>query len=304
MWNSSASTRPKHSLRPHPRIDGSVNIYSMASNYYHLAQVNIGRARAPMDSPVMSGFVSQLERINALADRSPGFVWRLQTESGDATSVLPYEDPSIHINMSVWESVETLRDFVYRSHHLGVMRDRSQWFESMPEAYLALWWIPAGHIPSVAEARERLEFRRAFGDTPLAFSFAKNHPAPEAPDGDPALPSRLERPPILLGQQHSQRRLWNRHSIRLSPARQPCLGHLPRRRRPLRQPHRNRRSPRPPRYALSPRQFHRRASHRQRHRDPRNPSRWPHTPPRRMAVDARRSFRGPLHRGGNRRLVH
>jgi uncharacterized protein DUF3291 len=158
----------------------------MASNYYHLAQVNIGRARGPMDSPIMAGFISQLARINALADQSPGFVWRLHTESGDATSVLPYEDPDIHINMSVWESIEPLRNFVYRSNHLGVMRDRSQWFESMSEAYLALWWIPAGHIPTIAEARERLEFRRAFGDTPLAFSFAKNHPAPEAPEGDPA----------------------------------------------------------------------------------------------------------------------
>ncbi len=158
----------------------------MTPDFYHLAQVNIGRARAPMDSPLMSGFVSQLEPINALADRSPGFVWRLQTESGDATSVQPYEDPGIHINMSVWESIQALRDFVYQTSHLGVMRDRAKWFENMPEAYLALWWIPAGHVPSVAEARERLEFRRAWGDSPLAFSFAKAQPAPEAPEGDPA----------------------------------------------------------------------------------------------------------------------
>ena len=158
----------------------------MASTYYHLAQVNIGRARGPMNSPIMSGFAAQLAPVNAIADQSPGFVWRLQTESGDATSILPYDDPSIMINMSVWESIDALRNFVYRSGHLGVMRGREQWFEKMSEAYLALWWIPAGHLPTIGEAQERLEFRRAAGDTPLAFSFAKTFPAPEAPAGDPA----------------------------------------------------------------------------------------------------------------------
>jgi Domain of unknown function (DUF3291) len=146
---------------------------------YHLAQVNIARARAPIDSSVMAGFAAQLKPVNAIADGTPGFVWRLQTESGDATSILPYDDPLIMINMSVWESVEALRDFVYRSNHASVMHDRAQWFEKMAEAYLALWWIPAGHIPSVAEAQERIEFRRKFGDTPHAFSFAKIFPAPE-----------------------------------------------------------------------------------------------------------------------------
>ena len=158
----------------------------MASTYYHLAQVNIGRARGPMDSSVMAGFAAQLKPVNAIADQAPGFVWRLQTEGGDATSILPYDDPAIMINMSVWESVESLRNFVYRSGHLNVLRDRAQWFEKMADAYLALWWIPAGHIPSIAEAQERLEFRRSFGDTPLAFSFTKIFPAPEAPEGDPA----------------------------------------------------------------------------------------------------------------------
>jgi Domain of unknown function (DUF3291) len=158
----------------------------MASNYYHLAQVNIGRARGPMDTPVMSGFAAQLAPVNAIADQSPGFVWRLQTENGDATSILPYDDPAIMINMSVWESIEALRTFVYRTSHVGVMRDRAQWFEKMAEAYVALWWIPAGHTPSIGEAQERLEFRRAFGDTALAFSFGKTFPAPEAPEGNPA----------------------------------------------------------------------------------------------------------------------
>src|SRR5579872_3252067 len=159
----------------------------MASNHYHLAQVNIGRSVAPMDSPEMAGFVSQLKPINALADRTPGFVWRLQTESGDATAILPYEDPRININMSVWESVESLRDFVYKSAHIAPLRDRLKWFEKPAEAHMAMWWIPAGHVPSVEEAKERLQFRRTRGDTAVAFSFANPHPAPEAPRADPVL---------------------------------------------------------------------------------------------------------------------
>jgi Domain of unknown function (DUF3291) len=154
--------------------------------HYHLAQINVARILAPLDSPVMGGFMSQLEPINALADRSPGFVWRLQTEGGDATSVQAFEDPGMLMNMSVWESVETLKNFVYQSSHLGPLRDRFQWFEKPAQAYLALWWIPAGHIPSIEEACDRLEFRRSCGDSPLAFSFGKTYPAPEAPAGDAA----------------------------------------------------------------------------------------------------------------------
>ena len=145
-----------------------------------------------MHTPVMSGFAAQLAPVNAIADKSPGFVWRLQTESGDATSILPYDDPSIMINMSVWESIEALRDFVYRSSHLAVMRGRAEWFEKMSDAYLALWWIPAGHIPTIAEAKERIELRRASGDTPLAFSFGKTFPAPDAsPTPDTRLNSNI-----------------------------------------------------------------------------------------------------------------
>ncbi|HYL38359.1 MAG TPA: DUF3291 domain-containing protein [Bryobacteraceae bacterium] len=155
-------------------------------NFYHLAQINVARMLAPLDSPVMAGFVSQLQPVNALADRSPGFVWRLQTEGGDATSVQAFEGARILVNMSVWESVEALQSFVYRSGHLNPLRDRAQWFEKPSQPHLALWWIPAGHIPSVQEARERLEFRRTRGDSPMAFSFAKLHPHPDAPAGHPA----------------------------------------------------------------------------------------------------------------------
>jgi hypothetical protein len=160
----------------------------MPSNHYHLAQVNIGRIVAPMDSPEMAGFVSQLKPINALADRTPGFVWRLQTESGDATEILPYDDPSININMSVWESVGALKEFVYKSGHIVPLRDRLKWFEKPTEAHMAIWWIPAGHIPSVDEAKERLQFRRDHGDTAVAFSFSNPFPAPEEPLADPVAP--------------------------------------------------------------------------------------------------------------------
>lgn len=160
----------------------------MPSNHFHLAQVNIGRAVAPMDSPEMAGFVSLLAPINALADRSPGFVWRLQTESGNATEILPYDDPAININMSVWESVEALKEFVYKSGHIVPLRDRLKWFEKPAEAHMAMWWIPAGHIPTVEEAKKRLQYRRTQGETVAAFSFAKPFAAPDAPPGDPVPP--------------------------------------------------------------------------------------------------------------------
>jgi hypothetical protein len=160
----------------------------MRSNHYHLAQVNVGRVVAPMDSPEMAGFVSQLQPINALADSSAGFVWRLQTETGDATAIQPYEDPRININLSVWESVDVLKEFVYKSGHIAPLRDRLKWFEKPTEAHLAMWWIPAGHVPTVEEAKERLQFRRTWGDTAVAFSFGTPYPAPDEPAADPVEP--------------------------------------------------------------------------------------------------------------------
>src|SRR5207237_1438194 len=123
---------------------------------YQLAQVNIGRFRAPIESPVMEGFRNQLDAINALADRSPGFAWRLQTEDGNATAIRPYHgDDLMAINMSVWETLESLQQFVYKSAHVGTLRGRDQWFERLEGPILALWWVAAGHLPTVAEARER-----------------------------------------------------------------------------------------------------------------------------------------------------
>jgi hypothetical protein len=142
---------------------------------FHLAQVNIGRARGAMDQWVMAGFVAQLVAINALADESPGFVWRLQTEDGDATAVRPYADDRILINLSVWVDLPALRAFVFRSAHTDVMRHRREWFERFPDVYLALWWVPAGHRPSVEEAVARLAHLQAHGPSGHAFSFRESY---------------------------------------------------------------------------------------------------------------------------------
>src|SRR5215467_9734586 len=122
---------------------------------HHLAQINIGRLIAPMDDPRIADFIAQLAPINALADAAPGFVWRLQSSYGNAMNISYSEDPGINVNMSVWESVETLRDYVFRLQDLVVFRVRVEWFEKMDQPHYCLWWIPAGHIPTVLEGRER-----------------------------------------------------------------------------------------------------------------------------------------------------
>lgn len=148
---------------------------------FQLAQVNIGRIRAPLDDPLLAGFVARLDDINALADSSPGFIWRLQTDAGDATSLRPYDDERILVNLSVWATPEALREFVYRSAHAGVMRQRRSWFERFDGMYYALWWVPDGHLPTVVEAKDRLEHLRSHGESAQAFTFAKLFPAPDSP---------------------------------------------------------------------------------------------------------------------------
>jgi hypothetical protein len=147
---------------------------------HHLAQVNIGRMLHPIDDPCMSAFVAQLDPVNALADSAPGFVWRLQSSSGNATDVAYSDDPFVIVNMSVWESIEALRDYTYNSHHIGVFRDRSRWFQKMELPQYCLWWVPAGHIPTVAEARRRLEHYQTHGATPYSFWFSRPYPASSA----------------------------------------------------------------------------------------------------------------------------
>lgn len=150
----------------------------MSLSDFHLAQLNIARMRAPLTDPIMAGFVSQLDAINAIADQSHGFVWRLQTESGNATEINAFADPYIIVNLTVWESLEYLHQYVYRSDHAGVFRNRKQWFEPMTTPSMVLWWIPAGYIPSVDEAKERLEMLEKQGPTPQAFTFKASFPAP------------------------------------------------------------------------------------------------------------------------------
>ena|ERR1700690_824666 len=147
---------------------------------YQLAQLNIGIIKGPMDSPLMAEFAANLARINALAERSPGFVWRLQTEDGDATAIRPFEDENLLVNMSVWSDVESLSRYVYHSDHVQLMRRRREWFERMPEAFLVLWWVPAGHRPSLTEAIATLEALRAHGPTPAAFTFRAVFAPPDA----------------------------------------------------------------------------------------------------------------------------
>jgi hypothetical protein len=137
----------------------------------HVAQLNIARLLAPLDSPQLADFVANLEPVNALADAAPGFVWRLQTEDGDATSIRAFDDDMLIVNMSVWESVEALRAFVFGGSHRAVMAGRRQWFEKMTDAYTVLWWVEPGHVPSVEEAKEKLEALRRHGPTDAAFTF-------------------------------------------------------------------------------------------------------------------------------------
>ncbi|NJK42440.1 MAG: DUF3291 domain-containing protein [Aquincola sp.] len=148
---------------------------------YQLAQLNIGRIKAPMDSPVMAGFANNLERINALAEATPGFVWRLQTDEGDATAIRPFDDANMLVNMSVWRDVESLNHYVYQSAHVELMKKRREWFERMDEAFLVLWWVPTGHVPSVDEAIARLQKLRADGPSAEAFTFRHAFPPPDAP---------------------------------------------------------------------------------------------------------------------------
>jgi hypothetical protein len=153
---------------------------------FHIAQINIARALAPIDSPVMAGFVARLDDINALAESSPGFVWRLKTDEGNATSLRPYDDERILVNLSVWETPGQLKQFIFRSAHADVMRQRKSWFERFGKPYYALWWIEAGHTPSIEEAKARLEHLQTHGETAHAFSFSSRFADSDSPAGAPA----------------------------------------------------------------------------------------------------------------------
>ena len=154
---------------------------------YVLAQVNIGRLREPLDSPLLADFVAALDPVNAAADAAPGFIWRMQTEDGNATAVRAFEwdadgSAGVLVNMSVWESVEALAAYVYSDTHRQVLRRRREWFQRMPVAYTALWWIPRGHVPTTHEAEDRVRHLRLHGPTARAFTLKEHFPPPGSAD--------------------------------------------------------------------------------------------------------------------------
>jgi len=144
----------------------------------HLAQLNVAKMLEPIDSPALAGFVDSLKPINALADKSPGFVWRLQEDEDESTANHSTEDDMLLVNLSVWESLDSLQNFVYESAHAPVMRKRRRWFEKHEAPSVVLWWVPTGHEPSVEEAFERLRILRADGPSSRPFTFAAPFPGP------------------------------------------------------------------------------------------------------------------------------
>jgi len=149
---------------------------------FHLAEVNIALPIEPLDSDRLVDFMAQLDPVNALADDSPGFVWRLQDDTGNNTGIQGFGDDRLIINMSVWESLDALRAFAYSNRaHLDVLRRRREWFERLP-VYMVLWWVPAGHLPTVGEAEARLSRLERLGPTPEAFTFRTHFPPPGAAD--------------------------------------------------------------------------------------------------------------------------
>ena len=153
---------------------------------FHLAQVNVAQLLAPLDDPQLAGFVARLDEINALADASEGFVWRLQTDAGDATALRVFDDDRLLVNLSLWRSVESLQHYVYRTVHAELIRQRAGWFERLGRPHYALWWIPAGTRPTVEEAKQRLAHLQAHGPTPQAFLFHRQYTANDAAMAAPA----------------------------------------------------------------------------------------------------------------------
>lgn len=158
----------------------------MKSESYYLAQMSISKARAPLDHPMMEGFVSQLPIINALADKTPGFIWRLQTKEGNSTGIRTFDDPSILMNLSLWESIDPLKEFVYKGPHAILYKNARQWFERLAGHVTVLWWVPKGYLPTAAEGVERLNRLNSEGPSPEAFSFQKAFPPPQDQNQEPS----------------------------------------------------------------------------------------------------------------------
>jgi len=147
-------------------------------SYYHLAQLNIANAVASMESSEMAGFVARLDEIHDLADNSDGFIWRWESGSIDSSVVDVFGDPQLLVNLSVWKSVEALKHFVYKTIHIELIRDKAAWVDKMPDMHQVVWWVPEGHIPSVAEAKQKLDYLRKNGPSEAAFTMAHPFPMP------------------------------------------------------------------------------------------------------------------------------
>ena len=143
---------------------------------YHLAQLNLAQLKYELDTPEMQDFVDNIEQINLLAEQSPGFVWRLKTDAGDATAI-DYFGRNMLVNMSLWTDLDSLQAFVYRSSHSQFIGRRKEWFERMQQAFMVLWWVPQGHIPTLEEAKGRLDRLQSQGPTAAAFTFKQPFPA-------------------------------------------------------------------------------------------------------------------------------
>jgi hypothetical protein len=138
---------------------------------FYLAQINIAKMKAPIDSPIMAEFVANLDKINTIAESSKGFIWRLKDDTNNATSIKVYDDEFLIVNMSVWENTDALFNFVYQSDHVEIFKKRKAWFEHMKEMHMALWYVPETTMPTVGEAVERLDFLRSHGESPRSFTF-------------------------------------------------------------------------------------------------------------------------------------
>jgi hypothetical protein len=145
----------------------------------HLAQLNIGKTRFNLESDEMAEFVNNLEPINAIAESSPGYIWRLKDDSGDATNIEVENNPDLIVNMSLWDNVESLKNFMFKTHHIDFLKRKKEWFVPTTEASYVLWWVQEGHIPTVQEAMEKLEYLRQNGETPEAFSFKREFAKPD-----------------------------------------------------------------------------------------------------------------------------
>ncbi|MFJ9041136.1 DUF3291 domain-containing protein [Streptomyces sp. NPDC102406] len=154
---------------------------------FHLAELNVVTLRHSFDDPRMADFVEQLNPVNAAADAAPGFVWRLVADGADDATELRPAGEDVVVNLSVWETQQALWDFTYRSGHLEVMRRRREWFDRHVEAHMVLWWVPAGHIPTIEEALDRLAALRADGPSPHAFTFTYSYTSEEAARPLPAV---------------------------------------------------------------------------------------------------------------------